>query len=142
MFGKKSEQEEDATIALSQSEVDNLFKKPAPVVQKKAVSKETEAKIKLMKEKTKAAQKRIEKESNAPKSAAKKTAAKKSASKKTVEKPKTSVRKKTASAAASSPKKAVSKLSVYYDGKLYGTAAVRVKNGKKIVELLTIRKAK
>lgn len=42
----------------------------------------------------------------------------------------------------SETKKNTEKLSVYFEGKLYGTAILSLKNGKKIVELLTIKKQK
>ena len=119
MFGKKKIESDEETVALSQAEVDRLLKNSAPAVQKKTISKETEEKIRLLKEKTKAAQKRIEQEEK---------------------KSKTSKTAKKAPAKSSASGKTVSKLSVYYDGKLYGTAKLSVKNGKKIVELLSIKK--
>lgn len=120
------------TIALSQAEVDKLLKGAAPQPVKKTTSAETEAKIKKIKERAKAVAKKMkEDEKKAAKPAAKKSA------KPAAKKPAKPAAKKPAKPAA---KKPVTKLSVYFEGKLYGTAALSTKNGKKIVELLSIRK--
>ena len=62
-----------------------------------------------------------------------KTASKKAAVKKTTTKKAVTTKK-------SAAKKTVNKMSVYFEGKCYGTGTVVTKNGKKIIELLSIRK--
>lgn len=150
MFGRKKDQSTENTVALSQDEVDKLLKgiKPQPPV-KKTTSKETEEKIRRLKERTKAVEEKMKKADKAKKATAKKTPAKKTAAKKTPVK-KTAAKKTVVKKAA--PKKApvkktvskkpVTKYTVYYDGKAYGTAAIITKNGKKVIELLSIKKKK
>lgn len=108
-------------IALSQDEVDKILK-GSSVQPPKRSNEETEAKIKMIKEKTKAVAKKM------------KTTAKASVSKKS------STAKKASASKKADSKKKVTKLSVYFEGKLYGTGCVSSKNGKKIIELLTVRK--
>lgn len=115
MFGKKSDAED--TIALSQDELDKILKQGVVVKPKKTKSKSLEEKIKLLKEKTSAVSKKIQKE----KKATQKNASKKNKS--------TSVKKKV-----------LDKISIYYEGKLFGYGIVSKRNGKKIIELRTIKK--
>lgn len=121
-------------IALSQDEVDKLLKTATPQPVKKSLPKETEAKIKALKEKTAAVAKKM-------KDSQKKTSSKKAAAKKTETSKKPAAKKATTKKAATA-KKPVNKMSVYFEGKCYGTGTVVTKNGKKIIELLSIKKKK
>ena len=103
------------------------------------VKKTADAKKDEDKSAKKTTKKTAAKKTAAKKTTAKKTTAKKTAAKKTVVKkaaPKKAPVKKTVS------KKPVTKYTVYYDGKAYGTAAISTKNGKKVIELLSIKKKK
>lgn len=126
-------------IALSQDEVDKLLKTATPQPVKKSLPKETEDKIKALKEKTAAVAKKM-------KDSQKKTSSKKAAAKKTETSKKPAAKKATTKKAATAKKpaakKPVNKMSVYFEGKCYGTGTVVTKNGKKIIELLSIKKKK
>lgn len=142
MFGKKKDQSTENTVALSQDEVDRLLKgvKPQQPL-KKTTSKETEEKIRRLKERTKAVEEKMKKAGSSKKekkTPAKKTAVKKTTAKKTPAK-KTAVKKTPAKKPVTKP---VTKYTVYYEGKAYGTASISTKNGKKIIELLSIKKKK
>lgn len=127
-------------IALSQDEVDKLLKNATPKPVKKSLPKETEEKIKALKEKAAAVAKKMntaEKKPASKKSTAKKAPAKKTTAKKAA--PKVPA-KKAAPAKKAGVKKPVNKMTVYFEGKAYGTGTVVTKNGKKIIELLSIKK--
>lgn len=125
MFGNDKSSDE-STIALSQDELDKILKqgivvKPASKPsEKKASKKSTEEKIKLLKARTKAVGKKIQAEDK-----------KKSTSSKTLKKAPTSKKTK---------KKTVEKLSIYYNDKFYGYGTISKRNGKKIIELLSVKK--
>lgn len=125
-MGNNNKDTETYEIALSQDEVDKLLKTATSQHVKKTLPKETDTKIKALKEKTKAVAKKM-------KNSQKKTASKKAAVKKTTT-------KKAATTKKPAAKKTVNKMSVYFEGKCYGTGTVVTKNGKKIIELLSIRK--
>lgn len=133
-------------IALSQDEVDKLLKNAAPQPVKKSLPKETEDKIKALKAKTQAVAKKMaakEKKAASKKPATKKTtAAKKTTAVKKTSAAKKTPAKKTAAVKKAPAKKPVNKLTVYFEGKAYGTGTVVTKNGKKIIELLSIKKKK
>lgn len=125
-MGNTNKDTETYEIALSQDEVDKLLKTATSQHVKKTLPRETDTKIKTLKEKTKAVAKKM-------KNSQKKTASKKAAVKKTTTKKAPTTKKPAA-------KKTVNKMSVYFEGKCYGTGTIVTKNGKKIIELLSIRK--
>ena len=130
-MGNTNKDTETYEIALSQDEVDKLLKTATSQHVKKTLPRETDTKIKTLKEKTKAVAKKM-------KNSQKKTASKKAAVKKTTTKK--APTKKAPTTKKPAAKKTVNKMSVYFEGKCYGTGTIVTKNGKKIIELLSIRK--
>ncbi|MCR5612423.1 hypothetical protein [Treponema sp.] len=146
-------------VILSQAEVDRLLSGSGPQPVKKQLTPETEAKIQILRERAKAVEKKMKehfaakvsgvkskvkavKKPAASKVEPKKAPAKTSAAKSSVKKaaPKKSTAPKKAAPKKSSSKKTPEKLSVYFEGKLYGKAIITKKKDKKIIELVSIKK--
>lgn len=139
-------------VILSQAEVDRLLSGSGPQPVKKQLSPETEAKIQILRERAKAVEKKMKehfaakvkavKKPAASKVEPKKAPAKKSAAKSPAKKaaPKKTTASKKAAPKKSAPKKTPEKLSVYFEGKLYGKAIITKKKDKKIIELVLIKK--